>query len=290
MALANKRRRHASEQHRRILRRNHHGSGLRAGRAPISKAVGAAGSVLAAGSTVIIGSRAGRRSRHRNRSRRRPPVRSRAKGIAHDIRQQGRPGILPRGEREANPHAFGRANGTLTSRSGANFHLHPRASEEKRLLTRGKRSSIFQQHAQRALRQKLREQSQSLPRLDHPQLRQPIKVSPDHPQHRHFRASHALKRAGPRRHALLRIPHRRIEGRQADASGNASCRDAIEPKRSRFAVSDQRAGAIRDATFCQLASSASTITLRALTVFRINAVTFSRPLASRTQQRLTLKT
>ena len=140
------------------------------------------------------------------------------------------------------------------------------------------------------MRKKLREQSQSLPRLDQLQLRQPIKVSPDHPQHRHFRASHALKRAGPRRHALARIPHRRIEGRQTDAGGNACCRDAIEPERSRFAISDQRAGAIRDATFCQLASSASTITLRALTVFRINAVTFSRPLASRTQQRLTLKT
>ena len=290
MALTNKRRRHASEQHRRILRRNHHGSSLRAGRAPISKAVGAAGSVLTAGSTVIIGSRAGRRSRHRNRSRRRPPVRSRAKGIAHDIRQQGRPGILPRGEREANPHAFGRANGALASRSSANLHAHPRTSGEKRLLTRGKRSSIFQHHAQRALRQKLREQSQSLPRLDHPQLRQPIKVSPDHPQHRRFRASHALKRAGPRRHALARIPHRGIEGRQADAGGNASCRDAIEPERSRFAVSDQRAGAIRDAIFCQLASSASTITLRALTAFQLNAVTVSRPLASRAQQRLALKT
>ena len=138
MALANKRRRHASEQHRRILRRNHHGSGLRAGRAPISIAVGAAGSVLAAGSTVITGSRAGRRSR------RRPPVRSRAKGIARDIRQQRRPGILPRGEREANPHAFGRANGTLASRSSANLHAHPWTSGEKRLLTRGKRSSIFQ--------------------------------------------------------------------------------------------------------------------------------------------------
>ena len=231
MALANKRRRHASEQHRRILRRNHHGSGLRAGRAPISIAVGAAGSVLAAGSTVITGSRAGRRSRHLSRSRRRPPVRSRAKGIAHDIRQQGRPGILPRGEREANPHAFGRANGTLASRSGANFHAHPWTSGEKRLLTRCKRSSIFQQHAQRALRQKLREQSQSLPRLDQLQLRQPIKVSPDHPQHRHFRASHALKRASTRRHALTRIPHRRIEGRQADAGGNASCRDAIRRHR-----------------------------------------------------------
>lgn len=144
MALANKRRRHASEQHRRILRRNHHGSGLRAGRAPISIAVGAAGSVLAAGSTVITGSRAGRRSRRRNRSRRRPPVRSRAKGIARDIRQQRRPGILPRGEREANPHAFGHANGTLASRSSANLHAHPWTSGEKRLLTRGKRSSIFQ--------------------------------------------------------------------------------------------------------------------------------------------------
>ena len=152
-------------------------------------------SVLAAGSTVITSSRAGRRSRHRNRSRRRPPVRSRAKGIARDICQQGRPCILPRRECEANPHAFGRANGALASGSGANLHVHPRTGGEKRFLTRGKRSSIFQQHAQRALRQKLREQSQSLPRLDHPQLRQPIKVSPDHPQHRHFRARHPLKRA-----------------------------------------------------------------------------------------------
>ena len=143
---------------------------------------------------------------------------------------------------------------------------------------------------QRALRQKFGEQSQSLPRLDHPQLRQPIKVPPDHPQHRHFRARHPLKRASTRRHALLRILHRRIEGGQADAGGNASCRDAIEPERSRFAVSDQRAGAIRDAIFRQLASSASTIKLRALTAYRINAVTFSRPLASRTQQRLALKT
>ena len=189
MALTNKRRRHASEQHRRILRRNHHGSSLRAGRAPISIAVGAAGSILAAGSTVITGSRAGRRnrsrhlsrSRHRNRSRRRHPVRSRAKGIARDIRQQGRPCILPRGEREANPHAFGRANGTLASRSGANLHAHPRTGGEKRLLARGKRSSILQQHVQRALRQKFGEQSQSLPRLDQLQLSQPIKVFPDHP-------------------------------------------------------------------------------------------------------------
>ena len=155
------------------------------------------------------------------------------------------------------------------------------------------------------MRQKLREQSQSLPRLDQLQLRQPIKVSPDHPQHRHFRASHALKRASTRRHALTRIPHRRIEGRQADAGGNASCRDAIEPERLRFAGTGRCADAISDAAFRQLASpasttnvvrlrqpasSASTITLRALTVFRINAVTFSRPLASRTQQRLTLKT
>lgn len=290
MALANKRRRHASEQHRRILRRNHHGSGLRTGRTPNPATVGVTESVLAAGSTVITSSRAGRRSRHRSRSRRRPPIRGRAKGIARDIRQQSRPRILPRRKREANPHALGRANGALASRSGADFHLHPRASGEKRFLTKGKRSSIFQQHAQRALRQKLREQSQSLPRLDQLQLRQPIKVSPDHPQHRHFRASHALKRAGPRRHALARIPHRRIEGRQTDAGGNASCRDAIEPERSRFAVSDQRAGAIRDATFCQHASSASTIKLHALTAYRINAVTFSRPLASRTQQRLALKT
>ena len=53
MALANKRRRHAPEQHRRILGRNHHDSGLRPGQTPISIAVGAAGSVLAAGSTVI---------------------------------------------------------------------------------------------------------------------------------------------------------------------------------------------------------------------------------------------
>ena len=296
MALANKRRRHASEQHRRILRRNHHGSGLRPGQTPISIAVGAAGSVLAAGSTVITGSRAGHRSRHlsrsrhRNRSRRRPSARSRAKSIAHDIRQQGRPSILPRGEREANPHAFGRANRTLASRSGANFHLHPRASEEKRLLTRGKRSSIFQQHAQRALRQKLREQSQSLPRLDQLQLSQPIKVFPDHPQHRHFRAGHPLKRASTRRRALARISHRRIEGRQADAGGNASCRDAIEPERSRFAASDQRAGAIRDATFCQPTSSVSVIKLRALTAFQLNAVAVSSPLARSAQQRLALET
>ena len=158
---------------------------------------------------------------------------------------------------------------------------------------------------QRALRQKFGEQSQSLPRLDHPQLRQPIKVPPDHPQHRHFRASHPLKRASTRRHALLRILHRRIEGGQADAGGNASCRDAIEPERLRFAVFDQRADAISDAAFrrlaspatttnvvrlCQLASSTSTIKLRALVAFQINAVTFSRPLASRTQQRLALKT
>ena len=188
MALANKRRRHAPEQRRGVFRRNHHGSGLRAGRTPNPATVGAAESVLAAGSTVITGSRAGRRSRHRNRSRRRPPVRSRAKGIARDIRQQGRPCILPRRECEANPHALGRANGALASRSSANLYVHPRTSGEKRLLTRGKRSSILQQHVQRALRQKFREQSQSLPRLDHPQLRQPIKVPPDHPQHRHFRA------------------------------------------------------------------------------------------------------
>ena len=140
------------------------------------------------------------------------------------------------------------------------------------------------------MRKKLREQSKSLPRLDHSQLRQPIKVSPDHPQHRRFRASHALKRASTRRHALLRIPHRRIEGRQADAGGNASCRDAIEPERLRFAVFDQRAGAFRDATFRQPTSSASTIKLRALVAFQINAVAVSSPLASRTQQRLTLKT
>lgn len=140
------------------------------------------------------------------------------------------------------------------------------------------------------MRKKLREQSQSLPRLDHSQLRQPIKVSPDHPQHRRFRASHALKRASTRRHALARIPHRRIEGRQADASGNASCRDAIKPERLRFAGTGRCADAISDAAFRQPTSSASTIKLRALVAFRIDAVTFSRPLASRTHQRLALKT
>ena len=305
MALANKRRRHAPEQRRGVFRRNHHGSGLRTGRTPNPATVGVTESVLAAGSTVITSSRAGRRSRHRNRSRRRPPVRSRAKGIARDICQQGRPCILPRRECEANPHAFGRANGALASGSGANLHVHPRTGGEKRFLTRDKRSSIFQQHAQRALRQKLREQSQSLPRLDHPQLRQPIKVSPDHPQHRHFRARHPLKRASTRRHALLRILHRRIEGGQADAGGNASCRDAIEPERSRFAGTSRCDPVIGNAAFRRLASSAtitnvarlrqhassaSTIKLRALTAYRINAVTFSRPLASRTQQRLALKT
>ena len=290
MALANKRRRHAPEQRRGVFRRNHHGSGLRTGRTPNPATVGATESVLAAGSAIIAGSRAGRRSRHRNRSRRRPPVRSRAKGIARDICQQGRPCILPRRECEANPHALGRANGALASRSSANLYVHPRTSGEKRLLTRGKRSSILQQHVQRALRQKFGEQSQSLPRLDHPQLRQPIKVPPDHPQHRHFRASHPLKRASTRRHALLRILHRRIEGGQADAGGNASCRDAIEPERPRFAGTSRCDPVIGNAAFRQLASSASTIKLRAFTAFRINAATFSRPLASRAQQRLALKT
>ena len=295
MALANKRRRHAPEQHRRVLRRNHHGSGLRACRTPISIAVGAAlavaigkrrlaRQVLTPGNTVAGGNRDG------SRSQRRPPIRGRAKGIARDICQQGRPCILPRRECEANPHALGRANGTLASRSGANLHVHPWTSGEKRLLTRGKRSSILQQHAQRALRQKLREQSQSLPWLHQPQLHQPIKVSPDHPQHRHFRAGHPLKRASTRRHALLRILHRRIEGGQADAGGNASCRDAIEPERPRFAGTSRCDPVIGNAAFRQLASAASTIKLHALTAFRINAATFSRPLASRAQQRLALKT
>ncbi len=186
MALANKRRRHAPEQRRGVFRRNHHGSGLRTGRTP----------------------KPGNRRRHRKRPRSwkhrhhqqpgrppqqapqpqqaPPPVRSRAKGIARDICQQGRPCILPRRECEPRTPSGARTGPWLPEAARTSMSTHGQA-EKKRFLTRGKRSSIFQQHAQRALRQKLREQSQSLPRLDHPQLRQPIKVSPDHPQHRHFR-------------------------------------------------------------------------------------------------------
>ena len=304
MALANERRRHAPEQRRRVLRRNHHGSSLRASRPPIPTAIGAAESVLIAGSDISAGRRDGRRGNRRSRRCRHPSIRTRVKGIAHDISQQRRPRVLPRREREANPHALRRANGALASRSGADLHIHPRTSGEKRFLTRGKRSSIFQQHAQRALRQKLGKQSQSLPRFDHPQLRQPIKISSDHPQYRHFRAGHALKRADTRRHALARIAHRGIEGGHADAGRNASGRNAIEPERPRIAISDQRAGAICDATFRRLASSASAtnvarlrqltlsasaIKLRALAAFRINAAV-SSPLARSAQQRLALKT
>ena len=175
MALADERRRHAREQRRRILRRNHHGSCLRTDRLPIATAVGAAGSVLFAGNTVIAGRWDGSRSRHPRRSRcpsrnrrRLPRIRARAKGIAHDISQQRRPRILPRGKRKANPHALGRTNRALAARSGANLHVHPRARREKRLLTRGKRNRVFQQHAQGALRQQLGKQGQGLSRLHQP--------------------------------------------------------------------------------------------------------------------------
>ena len=299
MALANKRRRHAPEQRRRIFRRNHHGSSLRAGGPPIPTAIGAAESVLTAGNNIIAGRRDGRRGSRRSRCR--PSIRTRAKGFAHDISQQRRPRILPRGEREANLYALRRANGALTSRSGADLHLHPRTTGEKRFLTRGKRSSIFQQHAQRALRQKLGKQSQGLPRLDHPQLRQPIEISPDHSQHRHFRAGRALKRADTRRHALPGIADRGIKGRHADAGRNASGRHAIDPERPRFARSYRRARAIRGAVLRQpptatnvarlrpLALSASAIKPRALATFQIGTAITS-PLARSAQQRLALKT
>ena len=217
-------RRHAPEQRQRDPPQTITAA-AQTGKTPISATVGAAESVLAAGSNCHHQQPGwASRSRHLSRSRRRPRPQPRwAESRAISVSRAGH-AYCPGRECEAEPARLrARANGTPGIPEAArNLHAHPRMGGEKRLLTRCKR----EQHLPTARATGAAAEAQGA----EPELAQarsaPVAPTdqgiPDHPQHRRFRARHALKRASTRRHALLRIPHRRIEGRQADAGGNAS--------------------------------------------------------------------
>ena len=237
--------------------------------------------------------------RQGDRSRRRHPVRSRAKGIARDIRQQGRPCICPRGNAEANPHAFGRAERDPGFRSGANLHAHPRTGGEKRLLARGKRGGVLDG----AVNGRCGRSSGSGPE---PAPARSSPVAPTGSSTCRSSAAPALPRESPRKRATpparpaAHPPRRR---RRAGRRRPPRKPPRDHPSCPRFAGTSRCDPVIGNAAFRRLASSAPRTSpasanshrpltpsrLAAATAFRINAATFSRPLASRARRHHTLR-